>query len=367
SETSGYGVIVHYDRAKKDISKIDTISPLPSWDFLAFTDIDDNGMAIGYCGMSLDPGTREPIIYTPLTGVVKMTDYLYEYYDIDVRKGVDLYTPMLISRDGKRLLGFNSEYIPVPYRHELSDDQILPRARNISARAARGVKEVSITWQKPLISLHEVTGYNIYRDDETTPLNTTLLTGTTYTDNTVEAGKHTYYVEAVYGSDGNAMKQVSNTTQVVEPGAAFPVQALNHRVDYNRFAYVYWGVPSSEVIALAKNNIAPKDLKVKGQLERPVETPEMREKETAPSNALRAKSYINTTLDYIANVDMLSYAAAAGIKIGDEYYFTEQTGGGIKVYDRFNEPVKTIRPDGLGIVVSMVNVDNYLFCGTSKD
>ena len=367
SQTNGFGVIVHYDRANKAISKIDTIAPLISWDFLTFTGIDDNGLAIGYCGMELDPGTREAVVYSELTGLVKMTDFLYEYYDIDVRR-VDLYTPMLISYNGKRIIGWdNSGLYPVPYSHELSETRILPRARQITARAARGESKAVISWVAPLVSDHTPTGYNIYLDDMETALNATPLSinTLTYTDETVEPGKHTYYVEVIY-ADGLSMKQSSNVVQVVDAGMAFPVQALSHRVEYNRYADIYWGVPSSEVSALSKNDLVSFNTTPKGRFEHAVE--DLPSASAAPLALPKAsKSYVSTTLDYIANVDMLTYSGKAAVQVGDEYYTSSWLDGGIRVINSANQMVKLITSSQMGLVQSMLYFedDNVLYCGTS--
>ena len=373
-ETAGYGVIVHYNRQDKKIDKIDTIAPLPSWDFLTFTDVSDDGLVIGYCGMSLDPGTREAIVYSEETGLVKMTDFLYEYYDIDIRKGVDLYTPILLSNNGKRMIGFNFENPPVPYSHELGEKRIYPRARKITARAARGLEEVEITWQEPIKSNHTPIGYNIYRDTIKTKLNETMLSlsQTSYQDKDVKSGKHTYYVEVIYSDDSLAWKQSSNQVQVVGQGVSFPVQTVNHRVDYNRIANIYWGLPSSEVAALAMNDIITPSREAKGRFEYTVENtaaPVAESATPAPDGVLRPKSYKSTTLDYIAHVDMLTYSARAAVKVGDEYYTTSHLGGGITVIDQFNEVVRTIRPDNLGIVLSMVYLEDeeLLYCGTKSE
>lgn len=373
SNPNGYGVIVHYDRAQKEISQIDTISPLPSWDFLTFTAVSDNGMVIGYCGMELDPGTREAVVYSELTGLVKMTDFLYEYYNIDVRK-TNLYTPMLISRNGLCMVGwmYDDEGNILPYTHKLSAIRLLPRARKISARAIRGEQTAVITWQEPLKSEHTLTGYNIYLDDATTPLNggTPLAANEgSYTDKTVAKGRHTYYIEAVY-ADGKAEKQASNIVQVVGADDAFPVQSINDRVDYNRFANIYWGLPSSEVVALAKNDIVTPSREAKGQFDHTAEasgTPAGAIAETEPKNG--AKSYFNSTLDYIANVDMLTYSGYVAIKIGDYYYACSHTGSGITIIDQFNERVGVINPKDLGLVTSMVydEAQNLLYCGTNND
>ncbi len=371
SQTNGYGVIIHYDRANKTVSKIDTIAPLPSWDFLTFAAVSDDGIAIGYCGMGLDPGTREAVVYSELTGLVSMSDFLYEYYNIDIRK-VNLYTPMLISRDGMRMVGFRYDEngYSQPYLHKLSAERIFPRARKISARATRGAQTAVITWQQPLKSEHELSGYNIYIDDEATPLNAELLSANTntYTDETVSKGKHTYYIEAVY-ADGKAWKQASNMVQVVGANDAFPVQAINHRVDYNRYTNIYWGLPSSEVVALAKNNLVTPSRDIKGQFDHEAETPADATVATETMNARTPKSYFSTTLDYIANVDMLSYSGYAAIKIGDYYYTSSTRSSGIVIIDQFNEKIGVINPKDLGIVLSMVydEKENLLYCGTSND
>ncbi|MDE5743139.1 MAG: hypothetical protein K2H62_02170, partial [Bacteroidales bacterium] len=80
-----------------------------------------------------------------------------------------------------------------------------------------------------------------------------------------------------------------------------------------------------------------------------------------------AKSYTSTTLDYIANVDMLTYSGYAAIKIGDLYYTSSHLGGGIVIIDQFNEKVGTIEPEGLGAVMSMYydEKENLLYCGTT--
>lgn len=371
SEANSKGVIVRYDKTRKEITQVDTIAPLPGWDFLAFTNVSDDGLVIGYCGMAADPGTREAIVYSELTGLVKMSEFLYEYYNIDI-KGTKLYTPLSASRDGSILTGFfyNDEGYPQPYYHSLNGERILPRPRKISARAARGDFKASITWQQPFKSEHTLQGYNVYRNDETTPLNSTLLATdvTTYPDEGMNAGRYTYYVEAVY-TDGSSMKAASNGIQVVGPGQAFPVQTLNHHLEYNRYATLFWGIPSSEVAALAHNNLTQSSHATKGQFERAVEAAESTPEAVADIQTTpQPKSYINSTLDYIANVDMLTYSGFAAIKIGDYYYTASHMGGGIQVLDQFNEVVRVIAPKNLGAVMAMVYMEetNELYCGSQN-
>ncbi|MDE5607039.1 MAG: T9SS type A sorting domain-containing protein [Bacteroidales bacterium] len=132
---------------------------------------------------------------------------------------------------------------------------------------------------------------------------------------------------------------------------------------------IYWGLPSSEVVALAKNDRVTPSQEVKGQFEHAFDAVEATAKpaEAAPANT--AKSYTSTTLDYIANVDMLTYSGYAAVKIGDYYYTSSHTGGGIVIIDQFNDKVGVINPPKLGIVMSMYydEAENLLYCGTVTD
>lgn len=386
SETGGIGVIVYYDKANKKFT-YKTLEPLPGWDFLNLTAVSDDGFILGFCGMSLDPGTREPIVYTEETGVVKISDFYYEYYDIDTRH-LNFYTPVAISRDGYNHFGFFEDpdsYYTLPWHTKLTNERILPRARKIMARAARGEVSAQINWQLPFERADKtLTGYNIYRDDNPTPLNPEPLPArtTTFTDgiglgltSDLTTGIHTYKIEALYGNE-KSLKAASNTVQVVSPDQCFPVQTIGHRLDYNRYATIYWGPSSSEVATVKAHantlTAATQSAdQARGIFNRPVETQAGQEtaKETAQAAYPEPKSYINTTLDYLADIDMRTYAGYAAVKIEDEYYTSSHLGGGITVLDRYSEVLRTIKPDSLGSVMSMYYDEgrNYLYCGTQND
>ncbi len=366
SQTNGLGVIVNYDKAAGDFS-YKTVKPLPSWDFVDFTGVADNGLIVGYCGMGLDPGTREPVIYTELTGLVKMDEFLYEYYNIDLQ-GLKLYTPMAISPDGNIHTGFfydENTGDGTPYYNQLGTARIQPRARKITARVSRDNAEVLITWQQPFKSENILKGYNIYRDDETTPLNTTLLTEPTYTDK-ASVGRHTYYIEVIYDNAEPAKKAASNTVQVVAAGECYPVQRVGHRLEYNRYATVFWGQPSSEVAALAKNDRAVPGKEAVGRFNLQLDGSQTAQTDVERASTPQPKAYTSTTLDYIANVDMLTYSGFAATKIGNRYYTSSHLGGGIQVIDQFNEIIEVLTPKGLGAVMSMYydENENALYCGT---
>lgn len=372
SEANSMGVILYYDRENRSFT-YDTIKPLLGWDFVELTAVSDEGMAIGYCGMAMDPITRCAIVYTKTTGLVKMSEFLLEYYDIDIKK-TELHTPMAMSRHGSIWGGlfYDENADNTAWYTRLGTERIIPRPRNIAARAARGEFKTSITWQAPLISEYKLSGYNIYRDNSTTPLNKQLLATNVmnYEDTTItEGGRYTYYIEAVYENGVISDKRAGNQVLVVSPNDCLPVQTIGHLLDYNRYVSLYWGVPSSEVAALAANDIAPRSTSVKGKFNASAEDLQSTAAPAEMPQARTPKSYRNPSLDYIANVDMQTYSGYAAIKIGDYYYTSSHLGGGISVFDRNNNLIKRITPKGLGVVMSMVYFENenLLYCGTPTD
>ena len=80
-----------------------------------------------------------------------------------------------------------------------------------------GIHAVSLSWTA---STSTVTGYNVYRGGQSggpyTMLNSALLSGTTYTDATVQAGRTYYYVVTAVNSAG-LQSQYSNEVQAVVP------------------------------------------------------------------------------------------------------------------------------------------------------
>lgn len=363
NEETGHGLIVHYDRANKNFT-IDTINPLPGYGLLLFNTIDDNGLIFGFCGVAADPGTRKAIVYNTKTGLlVDLGTYLYEYYDITVP--TELGCPTLTAPDGSIVSGFFFQNnLTMPWAIQFGD-RILPRARNVKAKAVGDGLSVRVSWEKPLESESALTGYEIYRDDEnmTTPIVILDKNKVDYIDVNCEEGYHVYKVVAVYG----AQKASPATSNTVMTGTIFPVQQIGHHLQYNRYASVYWGLPSSEVVMAAMNKVAPKA--GNGVIDRaPVARLASR---TAPASARNAKQYTNGSLDYIYNVDMLMYNGYCGIKIGDDYYISSWQGNGIRIIDQYNREKETWRPEGLNAsVLSMVHIsdadNDLLYCGSIK-
>lgn len=358
NEETAHGLIIYYNRAQKSFT-LDTVSPLPGYDLLYFNTVDDNGLIFGYCGMQADPSTRKAVVYTEETGLLDLKTYLYEYYDLTVPEfGCPTYTAM----DGSILTGFFFDKgFTIPWFIQFDTQRILPRARNIIAKAASSGPTVRLTWQQPLVSTHTLTGYEIYVDDNQTPLVTLGADDLSYTDESAKnPGPHVYYIVAVYGND-KAGRAASNTVQTIGDGETFPVQQIDHQLQYNRFAAIYWGLPSSEVVTDAISRATTGE---KGQPDL-APAPSFATLKTRTVPASDAK-YLNPSLDYIDNVDMQMYNGYVGIKIGDSCYVSSWSGSSIRILDQYNK-VTEWRPKGLNDpILSMVYLEDeqLLYCGS---
>ncbi|MDE6106935.1 MAG: T9SS type A sorting domain-containing protein, partial [Bacteroidales bacterium] len=170
-----------------------------------------------------------------------------------------------------------------------------------------------------------------------------------------------YKVVALYDTE----KAGASTSNIVMFGSIFPVQRIGHNVQYNRYASIYWGLPSSEVVMSAMNKVAPKS--GESIIDR---SPVVAASRMAPAGAPQAKTYKNTALDYIYNVDMMMYNGYCGIKIGDLYYVSSWQGDGIRLINEYNTMIEEWKPNGLNrSVLSMVYFPekNQLYCGSLED
>ncbi|MDE5735787.1 MAG: hypothetical protein K2H65_01750, partial [Bacteroidales bacterium] len=359
NEVTSHGLVIHYDRANKSFT-VDTVGPLPGYGLTFFNTIDDNGLVFGFCSVEADPYSRKAAVYDTKTKVLMdLNTYLYEYYDITAPR--DLGCPTLATPDGTLVSGFYFQgNIPTPWYIQFGD-RIRPRARNVKAKAIGDGYTAHITWQAPLASEHTLTGFEIYRDDNPVAIQTLGKNDLFYDEENCPEGNHTYKVVAVYGDE----KAGAATSNLFMIGSIFPVQQIGHNLQYNRYASIYWGIPSSEVVMSAMNKVAAKN--GQGIIDR---SPVVAASRTAPAAAHQAKTYKNTALDFIYNVDMLMYNGYCGIKIGDLYYISSWQGGGIRIMDQYNTVTEEWEPAGLNeAVLSMVYFPdkNQLYCGSTEN
>lgn len=358
SVSASLGIIAYYDKANRSFYKLDTIAPILGFSQLHFNAITEDTLIFGVTEMVANPGTRTAIVYSRATGLVLLKDYLLENYDLNLN-GIELSYVTQASKDGKVVTGILSPAGP-SWVLELGD-QIMQRARRIIARTVANTMNVFIEWQRPMAGKNALIGYNIYRD-ESTKINTELVSANaiSYTDIGVDPGEHRYSIEAVYENNVVAGKRVSNKVLVLEAGTSYPVQELNSRFEFNKYVSLYWGTPSS--IVLEDDTVASETKIKKGEADivSSTELPSLSVDNTSK------KSFENTTMEYLSSVDMEMYTSYSGIKIGDSSYVASHTELGIKIYDNFNNRVGQLKPEGLGVVYSMVYLDNKLYCGSKK-
>jgi hypothetical protein len=89
-----------------------------------------------------------------------------------------------------------------------------------AALSGTGTHDVVLTWTASPTS--GISGYNVYRGtsvggESTTPLNSTPLSATTYTDSAVTAGTNYYYVVAAVASNGSTQSADSNEASAAVP------------------------------------------------------------------------------------------------------------------------------------------------------
>jgi hypothetical protein len=83
-------------------------------------------------------------------------------------------------------------------------------------------RSVALSWTAS--TTPDVIGYNLYRGATSggpypTKLNVSPITGTSFTDNTVEAGETYYYVATAVGSDGVTESAYSDETSATVPSS----------------------------------------------------------------------------------------------------------------------------------------------------
>jgi hypothetical protein len=88
------------------------------------------------------------------------------------------------------------------------------------ALSGTGIHDVILTWTASATS--GVAGYNVYRGtssggESSTPLNPTLITGTTLTDSNVLAGQAYYYVVAAVADGGTEQSPCSSEVSATVP------------------------------------------------------------------------------------------------------------------------------------------------------
>ncbi len=181
-----------------------------------------------------------------------LTDWLKETHNVEIDltehsivRGVDMSDDgkVIAALDYPRSAGGSWASVVVLLDREV--DYCPPVA--LKATKERGVNNVRLTWNEPLMNATNVIGYNIYRDGQL------IIEGTSeraYIDPVPSKGTYTYTVSALYeGSDEEFVESEQSTAVTIEVGedVANPVRNIeSHGICYNDLM-LHWITPESNL------------------------------------------------------------------------------------------------------------------------
>ena len=160
------------------------------------TAVSDEGIVVGYNTITFGMD-REPFIYSERFGMINLNQYLNDM-GINDALYANMATPMGISSDGKRIVGFGNDLsgFVVDVNEHLTG--VYP-AKNLIATESM-FRAVDLSWNAPKTDAsNTLTGYNVYRNG--TKINAAIVSETTYTDNLTANGTYYYTVKAVWNQD----------------------------------------------------------------------------------------------------------------------------------------------------------------------
>jgi uncharacterized membrane protein len=164
--------------------------------FASATDISDNGIVVGFNNLGMGM-YRAGFIYTDQLGMRDLTAYLVEAGIVEA-ENFSFGSPMGISTDGHRIVGFNDELVGwiVDIQQHLTGFNP-PKELTLSEN---GYGNVILTWEAAANDTgNTLSGYNIYRNN--TKLNSSVVNATTFTDNSIPTGNYVYKVTAVWNGN----------------------------------------------------------------------------------------------------------------------------------------------------------------------
>ncbi|MEG1909968.1 MAG: T9SS type A sorting domain-containing protein, partial [Bacteroidales bacterium] len=332
------GAIWRWDGNKYNVQNI---LPLPGYTGVTFSGISNNEVAVGYMWIDLIVN-RTPVIYTKNTGLMNLTTFLWELYGINAME-YDLFTPMGISLDGRKIIGWGSqsnEYFS--YYIELGDQPINTRPLRVTARQVRNTLNIKLNWAKPYNNGKVILGYNVYRDNQ--KVNTDLITDTTYIHQNIVPGIGEYAVTTVFTDKEESKKSESVKLEIAEAGGCYSVKRFENEIIYNKTILLDWGLPSAEIIsnenAIHQGSMMNRQLPY-NQMDQSVNSPfyelmhvsdtrlgantkasvqRIPNNSNQVSTTIAPSTYQNHTFDYISSIDLKSNSKISLFKWNDYYY-----------------------------------------------
>ena len=365
-------VLIRYNKEEKTFTT-ETIPFAPGMGYMSHFGISENGWIV----MSQAPsawGSSTAYMYNYQTSeMIPLADYVEELYGLELP--VSNFAPSNISDDARLITGGSANNgADVACVITLEEQQIFAKARQFSARQAQGQMAVALQWKAPLNGQYTLAGYNVFCDS--VQLNAELIapTETSFlqTEN-VESGIHIYSIQAVY-EEGVSDYRDAQEILIVDIDGCLPVQSIGHNLVYNRYANVYWSLPSSR---MATTNAYAWD----GTLRSPA-GPEASERTglasspriVARNNAKTSKAttasgnYRNENLDLIETKTFERRSMFSAFLDGNRLYAVDNGNRCINVYDY--ESMELLESYPVSEVSSLLNIakiGNYIYAACDQN
>ena len=348
-------VVILYDKAAQSM-EVRRIQPsLGNTVCFAFS-ISENGWVLGADqSSSADIFSREPFLYNINSGQrLSLNDYLTELYGLDVESTAPLFSAGSISDDGRIIAGYSYQNTAwIPYVILLDENQIHAKARYLQAVQDRESTNVNLSWTTPVQGQYTLQGFNIYRDS--VQVNPELIdaSATSYIDNNVEEGIHSYTIEAVYTDGETSAESDAVNILVVAVGGCVPVQEINADIVYNRTVNLTWGLPSAIMSSQPGAKSARTERGTESLFSHASQAPK----------APETKAYQSDTLDYAGMFNTNGIYASAAVQIGNYMYVGQFLSDVIQIFDATSGVLlQEVTVDGLPGMWDMEYHDGYFYC-----
>lgn len=358
---SGKHVMVYYDRENLSFA-VEDIPYAPGKGYAAINGISENGWVIMSQSIDYLGSGREPYMYNYQTKtLVPFYEYVEELYGLEVP--VERFYPAFISDDARLIAGsYASSGAYVGAFIQFDENPIFAKARSFAVRQMSGTMTMELSWDEPLPSQYTLQGYDVYCDS--IKINTELIpaSATSYLYENVESGIHTYQIKAVY-AEGESDYRNSGEVLVIGLDGCLPVQSMGNTVVYNRYAHVYWGVPSAQMASTASAPAWDGTLRAAKTAGSPAEG------RAVQASHPQAKSYRNTNLDLREIIAFDRPYTWGGFIDGDRLYASNWNDKDLIVYNLADMSVAASR-SFTGEVYNLLNiikVDDYIYVAGEQD
>lgn len=357
--------MVRYDREKVSY-ELEKVPLTPGMTYGFVGDVSETGFALLMQQTSMaDYGSREAYIYRfEDQSLILLEDYLRELYGLEVP--FPLYAISSVSDDGHLMGGYlYSNVGKVPFVITLGEDQLHARPLDCQARQSSEGMTVTIRWTAPLKGKYELAGYNVFCDS--VQINTELIPqdqlSFTQTAATLQAGRRSYMVQAVY-TDG----EVSDFSDafdlmVVSESGCYPVGEISNKITYNRYVDIFWGFPAATFFSESETDESKVSRSVALELSDKMGS----EKKTVETES-HAKSYTNEDMDVVTDVRLVGYTWSSAFVKDEKVYMSDYANNRISVFDYPSlKAVGQYEVEGVSKITNMSVYGNNIYVASDAD